>query len=238
MAPSLILSLCLLLLPPSDGSLVIAGGNVHNSVIYSEFIKLAGENAKVAVITTASPLSREYNLAKWKGKAATIVNVHDKDPFPDDVTAVWISGGDQFLLQKTYIGTEFERKLMDFYRRGGIIGGSSAGAAFMSRVMIGGEGPEIGVGLDLLPNCIIDQHFNARNRLDRLKSVMGKYPKMVGVGIDENTAIVYNKGVMKVIGESNVTILSNGIVTKIANGEKFSCEDPHPRQQASIGSEP
>lgn len=239
MAPSLLLSFCLLLLPPSNhqGQLVIAGGNC-NDTVYSEFIKLAGENARVAVITTAAPINRQYIVERWEKLASSIINVNEGDPFPSEATAIWISGGDQGILEKVYVGSAFEKKLMDFYHRGGIIGGSSAGSAFMSKVMIKGDGPIMGVGLDLLPNCIIDQHFNARNRLARLKDAVNKFPKLTGVGIDENTAIIYSKGMMRVIGESSITILSNGIITKVSSGEKFSCEDPHPRQQASIGSKP
>lgn len=241
--PSLILSLCLLLSPPTGGQLVIAGGNISNETIYSEFIKLAGENARVAVITTAAPINRPYILEKWEKMAVSIVNVCDDDPFPDEATAIWISGGDQSVLEKIYIGTAFEKKLMDFYYRGGIIGGSSAGSAFMSRVMIKADsenGPILGVGLDLLPQAIIDQHFNARNRLSRLKDAVSKHPKLIGVGIDENTAIVYDgrKGIVKVIGEANVTILSNGIITKMSNGENFSFENPHSRQQAHVSTKP
>lgn len=237
MVPSLVLSFCLLLSPPVGGQLVIAGGNC-NDVVYSEFIKLAGENARVAVITTAAPINRPYILEKWEKMAVSIINVCDDDPFPDEATAIWISGGDQGTLERVYIGTAFEKKLMDFYHRGGIIGGSSAGSAFMSRVMIRADGPTIGTGLDLLPNCIIDQHFNVRHRLPRLKDAVSKHPKLIGVGIDENTAIIYSKGIMRVIGEANVTILSNGIITKMSNGEKFSFEDPHPRQQAHVSTKP
>lgn len=239
MAPSLLLSLCLLFLPPSPGQLVIAGGNCNN-VVYSEFIKLAGKEAKVAVITTAAPINRPYILEHWEEMFGSVIDVYEGDPFPESATAIWIAGGDQSVLERVYVGTAFEKKLMDFYHKGGLIGGSSAGSAFMSRVMIKSDGPIMGVGLDLLPQAIIDQHFNARNRLPRLKDAVSKHPKLIGVGIDENTAIVYDgkKRMMRIIGEANVTILSNGIITKMSTGEKYSFEDPHPRQQASVGSKP
>ena len=83
----------------------------------------------------------------------------------------------------------------------------------------------MGTGLDLVPNCIIDKHFNVRNRLPRLKDAVSKHPKLIGVGIDENTAIVYDggKGIMRIIGESNVTILQNGEIRQLKTGEKFNC---------------
>lgn len=233
MAPSLFLSLCVLLLTPGEGQLVIAGGNLTNTVVYSKFIELAGKEPKVAIITTASPSSRVRSMDFWKsfsGKVAKLTEVCKGDPFPEGVDAIWMAGGDQALLEREYIGKPFEGQLIDFYKRGGILGGTSAGAAFMSKVMIRDDGPVIGVGLDLLPNCIIDQHFTARNRLTRLKIAVNRHPKLTGVGIDENTAIVYSKGVMRIIGEANVTILQNGEVVQLKEGESLKyAEQPERR---------
>jgi cyanophycinase len=214
---------------PKKGTLLIAGGAASAS-IHSEFIKLAGENARVAVITTAAPSNSEQNIKYWEGLCkGSVVGVCNDEPFPEDVTAIWVSGGDQGLLEKCYIGKSFEQKLIDFYNRGGIIGGTSAGAAFMSKIMIRGgtaEDLEMGTGLDLLPHCIIDQHFTARNRLPRLEKAVAYHPGIYGFGIDENTAMLYNSGVLRVLGENQVTVLHCGTIKKLRSGEELVYEHP------------
>lgn len=258
----IIITALILLLPinPSHpkGTLVIAGGNVSSSIIHSEFIKLSGENSKIAIVTTASPSNRNDNINYWsrihKGE---IVSICNDDLFPKDIRGVWICGGDQSFLEKKYIGKPFEKKLMDFYNKGGIIGGTSAGSAFMSKIMIrcsvdnDPETPEMGTGLDLLPQAIIDQHFTARNRLPRLKKAVSGHPGIHGFGIDENTAMVYNGGRVRIIGENTVTVLYCDTVNKVKSGEEFSYginginvtnggtpEDLHSRKQASLSTKP
>jgi len=84
-------------------------------------------------------------------------------------TAVWFEGGQQSRLAAAYVGTEVERELYAMSDRGGVIGGTSAGAAIMSRVMVEGGNPEprMGTGLDLLPGTIVDQHFLVRGHPHR-----------------------------------------------------------------------
>ena len=93
-------------------------------------------------------------------------------------TGVWIDGGTQSLLSDAYLGTEVERQLMALLARGGVIGGTSAGAAIMSRMMIegGGNEAELGKGFDFLPGAVIDQHFLKRNRITRLLGVVPPTP--------------------------------------------------------------
>jgi cyanophycinase len=99
-----------------------------------------------------------------------------------------------------------EEALYKLLGRGGVIGGSSAGAAIMTRVMINGGNPEpeITTGFNLLPGVILDQHFLKRNRLPRLTAAIRANPGLIGLGIDEATAIVLENGKYKVIGESYV----------------------------------
>jgi cyanophycinase len=99
-----------------------------------------------------------------------------------------------------------EKELYQLVQRGGVIGGSSAGAAIQSRVMIrGGKGqPKISTGLELLQGAIIDQHFLKRNRLSRLLAAIRTHPKLIGFGIDEGTAIVVSDNKYRIVGKSYV----------------------------------
>lgn len=225
----------LLFLPAAHdkGTLVIAGGNLdNNGVVYSEFAKLAEERGgDLLIITTASsPANKAPNLIPWANRGLHISSLYGDGSIPNGTDAIWIEGGDQCLLEKAYIGTPFEQSILDFYSDGGILGGSSAGAAFMSRVMIRGgtvDNLEMGVGLDLLPRCIIDQHFSQRNRLGRLEKAVKMYFGISGIGIDENTAVVYNGGSLRVVGENEVTILQREIIRRFRNGAKL--ENLHSR---------
>ncbi len=91
-------------------------------------------------------------------------------------------------------------------QRGGVVGGISAGAAVMSSVMIrdGVTSPEIGRGFGLLPGTVIDQHFLARNRQERLLGALAAHPGLIGLGIDEGAALVVRGGRINVVGDSDV----------------------------------
>lgn len=139
---------------------------------------------------------------------------------------VFFSGGDQNRLAGFLLKTRTLEKIKDIYEDGGTIAGTSAGAAIMSEVMISGSVPEgsdyyslsmqttyeisarLSKGFGFLNNVIIDQHFNTRNRTERLKNAVTKNPDLLGIGIDESTAIiVYSNNSVQVIGENKVTIV-------------------------------
>ena len=147
----------------------------------------------------------------------------------DEVTGVWFSGGDQVLLAPVLLNTPVLEAIHRRYREGAVIGGTSAGAAVMSDSMITGEQTRVGEdtagyygdefpriarrtidvqpGLGFLPNAIVDQHFLQRERHNRLLSAVLEHPDLIGVGIDESTAIdVDPDGVWTVVGESGVLI--------------------------------
>jgi cyanophycinase len=125
-------------------------------------------------------------------------------------TGVWLSGGQQEWLASRYVGSRVESELQSLVKRGGVIGGSSAGAAVMSKVMIeqGLDTATLSTGLDLLPNAVIDQHFLKRSRLNRLLRVLETRPELIGFGIDEGTALVVqvSKGRLGVLGNSYVMV--------------------------------
>src|SRR5262249_13414274 len=139
----------------------------------------------------------------WKSQdVASVVLLHahsrEEADRPDFVkplalaTGVWLSGGDQSRLAAVYHGTAVEKELVRLLGRGGVIGGPAAGASILGALMITGGNPaaRVGEAFGLLPGVVIDQHFSQRNRLGRLLRVLADNPRYVGLGIDEQTAVV------------------------------------------------
>jgi cyanophycinase len=207
------------------GSLLICGGGKLPEELTKRFVQTAGgQRAKIVVIPTASDGMTDEQIELlsevWKKRGAMTVSVlHTTDRKRADskefvkplteATGVWFGGGSQSRIADAYLGTAVEQSLGDVLKRGGIIGGTSAGAAIMSRVMIANGNPqaEVRTGFDLLPGTVIDQHFLARNRKPRLLGVLKERSGLVGVGIDEGTALLVTGRRMRVVGESTVTIL-------------------------------
>lgn len=153
---------------------------------------------------------------------------------------IYISGGDQNRFMDIVAGTAIEKAIHDCYANGGLIAGTSAGAAVMSKLMITGnelkhpdrtlrnieaDNVEIGKGLGMLTNVIIDQHFVWRGRYNRFISAIIEHPKMLGIGIDEATAILVSGNTAEVIGDSQVIVLKNPKHSKNKHGDKLGAHD-------------
>jgi cyanophycinase len=121
---------------------------------------------------------------------------------------VWLSGGDQSRLVAAYRGTQVERALQGVLARGGVIGGTSAGAAVMSPLMIirGNPSAQVGPGFGWLPGLVVDTHFGRRHRQPRLLGVVTTHPGFLGLGIDERTAVVVRGRSMEVLGEASAEL--------------------------------
>ncbi len=204
---------------PVSGTLVIVGGGKLPASVRDEFVKRAGgpSKAKIVVIPTASesadkPEEAESYLAAWrKYEPAALTLLHKPDaaglkPLAE-ATGVWLSGGDQSRLTAAYKGKPVEAELNAVLKRGGVVGGTSAGAAVMSDPMITGGNPEAttGPGFGFLPGVVVDQHFTQRKRLPRLQGLLEKQPGFAGLGIDESTALVVSGRTIRVVGEGTVT---------------------------------
>ncbi len=205
----------------SGGTLIISGGGPLPSEILHRFLDLAGPDSEIVIIP-ASPLDdalREKIHRTWTSVGATRItplaaSTREEAESPEflaklrNVNAVWLGGGRQEYFASLYAGTAVEDRLKQIIQDGGVVGGSSAGAAVMTKIMIkqGGDTAELGTGLDLLPNAIVDQHFFRRSRLNRLIGVLGQHPELTGFGIDESTALVVQMthGRLCVLGESYV----------------------------------
>jgi cyanophycinase len=180
-----------------------------------EFLRLAGgKKARIVVIPSATPwASGRAASNRWRalGAETSVLHVKSKqeaaDPklytSLDNATGVWFGGGDQGLLADLFAGTPLVEKLKAILTRGGAVGGFSAGASVVTKVMVRGRGESEGFGL--LEDLIIDQHFTQRKRLGRLERLIDKHPKMVGYGIDESTALILSEGVIRVLGDGAVT---------------------------------
>ena len=144
-----------------------------------------------------------------------------------EATGVWLSGGDQSRLARVYRGTMVERELRKLHARGGVIGGTSAGASAMSSLMIVSGNPvaEVGEGLGLFDYAVIDQHFQNRNRLKRLQGVLEKHSGYLGLGIDEGTAVVVRGGKATVLGTANVRVCLPPRVRKMPGVQVFKSGD-------------
>ncbi|HEX4149988.1 MAG TPA: cyanophycinase [Pirellulales bacterium] len=207
---------------PVQGSLVICGGGKLPDPVLNSFLELAGgDSARIVVIPTASALADgpevEIKLTFWRqAKVAALSILHTRSRSmaddPDfvkpleEATGVWFTGGFQWRLADTYLGTAVDRLVHSVLERGGVIGGTSSGAAIMSTLMIrrSDPDPEVGRGFDFLQGTVIDQHFIKRNRQDRLVNVLENHPGFVGFGIDEGTALVAQGRRLRVIGDSQV----------------------------------
>lgn len=207
---------------PLPGSLVICGGGQLPTSVMQRFLELAGgHDARIVIIPTASLLADgpeiEQKLQFWRQANVAAVDVlHTRSrTVADDpnfgkplakATGVWFTGGFQLRLTETYLGTLVEKLVRAVLDRGGVIGGTSAGTAIMSTIMIRRGNPEleVGRGFDFLPGTVIDQHFLKRNRQERLLHVLESHPGFVGLGIDEGTAVIAQGRRLSVLGESQV----------------------------------
>ncbi len=211
----------------NSGSLVICGGGVLPGKLIERFVELGGgPHAKIVIITSASMIADSdphSRLSGWydrlcDNQIASLEILHtrsreqannpDFSKVLENATAVWFIGGNQNWLSESYLGTKTEERLHGVLARGGVIGGTSAGAAIMSRHMIadGKTEPLLSTGLGFLPGTIVDQHFRKRNRQERLMRAIQLRPGTVGIGIDEGTALIVRGRTLEVIGESDVSL--------------------------------
>lgn len=229
------------------GQLIIIGGaedKFNERHILRRFLAMAGgPEASILIVPVASDFPElaadVYTRVFRTLGAANVSTLHvssraealdvDAHGTLDGVTGVFISGGDQARLGPTLGGTPFIALLEERVLGGLLLGGSSAGAAGMSSSMIvrgeSSEGPSLdsirlAPGLGILHNIIIDQHFTQRHRLSRLITAVCCNPGNLGIGIDEDTAIVVSRGVIDVVGAGTVTIVDGSSIgfTDLAEG--------------------
>ncbi|MBS4033054.1 MAG: cyanophycinase [Ignavibacterium sp.] len=224
------------------GHIVIIGGGKRPDYVMKKIVELAGgENAKMIVIPNASSERLETAQRQSKelmglGAVSSDYVIFSKETADADsnlrklenITGVFFSGGDQSNLTRDLLGTKLLNRIYEIYNSGGVISGTSAGAAVMSEVMITGNelinpdssnafisirknNIETTKGFGFIKSAIIDQHFIKRKRHNRLISLIIENPELPGIAIDEETSIVvYPDHTFEVLGESQVLILDAG----------------------------
>ncbi len=238
------------------GHLLVIGGaedKYNERRILKKFLELAGsEKSEVLIVPVASDYPefaadvytqafRNLGIANPRVLRATSrqdVFQADAEGLLDGVTGVFMTGGDQMRLVSLLGGTKFAERLRKMVRETHLVlAGTSAGAAGMSTSMIVRGEPtshphkgavQLSPGLGFLKNIIIDQHFTERGRISRLITAVSYNPYNLGIGIDENTAIILDgKGVLEVFGRGSVTIVDGSKITyneiaEVAEHESFS----------------
>ncbi len=222
---------------PPKGTLVVYGGGRGMEAVFRRFVELAGgRDAKIVIVPTAASSGGDFDYQNAGGvKLArdtlglpnvTVVHTHDRaradtEEFVRPIReadGVWFGGGRQWRFADAYLGTLAEREFHKVLARGGAIGGTSAGAtiqgSFLARGDTAGNRKMIGdhtVGFGFIRNCAIDQHALARNRQLDLIEIITAYPHLLGIGIDEGTAIIVRGNEFEVVGESSALIYDHGL---------------------------
>lgn len=220
------------------GTLFIVGGGPQPQALVEEFVTLAGGAARARIVVFAMASANGRTSGEEKAKSLRAMGVDAENVWVErsgaddsavvrrvrEATGIWFGGGDQSRLTAALAGSKSALAIAERYRAGAVIGGTSAGAAVMSAVMItgderrpGGVRPDTAVafgvvmrdnvvttdGFALISNAIIDQHFLRRRRHNRLMSLVLERAPHLGVGIDESTALVVEPGgAWHVSGES------------------------------------
>lgn len=243
---------------PEHGSLLIIGGNVGSTAsIWNKFTELAGgvDKAHIVVVTTASGDSaafdqKDVEMVKKQTGIRDVVLLHTSDlreanseRFIEPLkraTGVYFVGGRQWRIADSYLNTLTHQAFFDVLNRGGVIAGSSAGASIQGSFLWRGDtkGPGILIGdhtqgLGFLKNSVIDQHLLRRNRQFDLVNLIEKAPQLIGIGLDEATAVLVQGDTLQVLGKSYVAIYDYTTIVNSMNGHT-----PDPSGEPSLSSGP
>jgi cyanophycinase len=227
---------------PAKGTLVIVGGGgMDGTGIVEKFIQLAGGPEKKFIIVptaggnknddgTVRAYEESQIIGSWQKrgiKNVTMLHTHDpkvadSEAFVKDLKdadAVWFNGGRQWNIVDSYANTRTFAEFHKVLDRGGVIGGSSAGATIQGHYLVRGDtsGPNVVMtqepnhqeGFKFLRRSAIDQHINARNRWDDLIPVVQKNPNLLGIGLSEGTAIIVTGDRFEVLGKWKVAVHDN-----------------------------
>ena len=235
------------------GCLVAIGGNEDKSSdkeVLRQVLKLPDGGARhVEVIPTASRIpsdvARDY-IRAFEDLGVRNVGVIDIRERRDadreeyvkrvhDADIVYMSGGDQMRLTTVLGGSEVAKALRETYLKGGVVAGTSAGAAAMSSTMIAGGDNEAAMrkgsilmspGLGLVQDCVIDTHFLDRGRVGRLLEVVSSNPGHTGLGVGEDTGILIRQGEMVEVIGTGVVVVVDGHELKSTNLSRISLKEP------------
>ncbi len=227
---------------PPNGSLIIHGGGDISSCI--DIFKQSSGSPDSTLIYIPTAFSDDDLAGSRRGdldptqaaqrfgfKKAHILHTRDQKEADTekfirpikDASAVWITGGRQWRLAKSYLNTKTHEELNNLLRRGGVIAGSSAGATIQGSFLVRGnskpDDPTIifgdyQEGFGFINNIVIDQHVLKRNRMFDLKHVLAKHPELLGIGIDSDTCIFVRDNDFTVVGNSYVSICDGSMLNE------------------------
>lgn len=224
---------------PQNGKLMIVGGGSANPLIKT-FVELAGGNkSKIVIIPTAGTnedFPEDWSFKKmveeFGAEEVSVIHTRDSqvantDDFVSplkDATGVWFTGGRQWRLVDAYMNTKVVDECFNVLERGGIIGGSSAGATIQGSYLARGDTKANSImmgdhekGFAFIKNVAIDQHLLARNRQFDLFEILKEKQELLGIGLDESTAILVEKDTFEVIGKSYVAVYDDSFWRRDGN---------------------
>jgi len=224
---------------PEKGSLLIIGGGNITPEIWKKFTELAGgiEKARIVVITaaigdSAATDTKSVERVKTNTGIKNVIMMHPKNVAEANsdefirllktATGIFFVGGRQWRIADAYLNTLTQKAFETVLERGGVIAGTSAGATIQGSFLWRGDtkGSQIlvgdhTVGFGYLRNSVIDQHLLTRNRMFDLVNFVKDHPGLIGIGLDEATAVLIQKDILSVIGKSYVAIYDyNTIIGK------------------------
>lgn len=213
---------------PENGKLMIVGGG-DASLLIEKFVELAGgSEAIIVIIPTAG--TEENFPEDWSFKkriegfgASKVSVIHTRDPqiantedfvLPlKKATGIWFTGGRQWRLVDAYMNTKVVEECFNVLERNGIIGGSSAGATIQGSYLARGDTKNNSImmgdhekGFAFVKNIAIDQHLLARNRQFDMFEILKEKPELLGIGLDEGTAVLVEKNTFEVLGKSYIAV--------------------------------
>lgn len=237
---------------PRNGYLIIVGGSLTDTSIYARFMALAGgPDAPIVIIPTAGNdefLIEQNGIEKTKLRFQqhgfnniTVLHTRNREEANSEefyapilqAGGVWFSGGRQWRLADSYLNTKTHEELFKLLDRGGVIGGSSAGASIQASYLVRGDTKtnvimmgDHEAGLGFITHCAIDQHLLALNRQFDMFEILEAHPELLGIGLDENTAIVVHDEQFEVIGKSFVAVYDGTMCRFIRDKKDWSIERP------------
>ena len=220
-----------------NGTIIGIGGGEDDDLVIKEFKKYAGgDSAKIVVIPTAFPQeylqqdSAFFYIKNWFEKYGfydvTILHTNNSEDANNDdfiepiktAAGIFFTGGRQWRIADSFLNTKAHEEMFKLLDRGGVIAGSSAGATILGSYLARGDTKNNQImmgdhetGLGFISNIAIDQHVLARNRQFDMFDILDKKPELLGIGIDENTAIVVHGDTLQVIGKSYVLIYDKSL---------------------------
>jgi cyanophycinase len=237
---------------PENGHLVVVGGSLTDPGIYAKFLELAGgPDANIVIVPTAGSDEYLFEEGGWDdiekrfrlNGIENITFLHTRNPEEanteefvrpiEKASGLWFTGGRQWRLVDSYLNTLTHKEILNLLDRGGVVGGSSAGASIQGSFLVRGDTKTNVImmgdhqeGLSLISNCAIDQHLLALNRQFDIFEILEAHPELLGIGLDENTAIVVNGDEFEVIGQSYVVIYDGTVCNFVRDKADWLIERP------------